>query len=165
MLPISPPTWQAPSRPVSAAREVTTLTRRSFHGEDGGRFSGRAAARLGRPARVRLSRRRHQRDHGRVRARRRRAPALHPGAPRGTGRPHGGGACKIYRRAGSVPGHPGGEGDPDAKHMIGETIKTAVAGGVKKDDERGEERAALPSSCPAGGEGGGGRDTILLQRP
>src|SRR5438132_523136 len=30
------------------------------------------------------------------------------------------------------------KGDPDAKHMIGETIKTAVAGVFKKDGERGE---------------------------
>jgi len=37
-----------------------------------------------------------------------------------------------------VPGHLGAEGDPDAKHMIGETTKTAVAGVFKKDDERGE---------------------------
>src|SRR5437660_5987600 len=30
------------------------------------------------------------------------------------------------------------KGDPDAKHMIGETIKTAVAGVFKKDGEKGE---------------------------
>jgi len=30
------------------------------------------------------------------------------------------------------------KGDPDAKHMIGETIKTAVAGVFRKDGERGE---------------------------
>ena len=30
------------------------------------------------------------------------------------------------------------KGDPDAKHMIGETIKTAVAGVFKKDGEKGQ---------------------------
>jgi hypothetical protein len=30
MLPILSPTWQAPGRPVSAGRHVTTLTRRIF---------------------------------------------------------------------------------------------------------------------------------------
>jgi len=64
---------------------------------------------MGRPARIRLSRRRHQRDHGRLRA------------------------AHVTLKEALAYAKSVMKGDSDVRHVIGETFKDAVASVLKKE--------------------------------
>ena len=84
------------------------------HGQERERSARRAPGGLGRPAHLRLSRRRHQRDHGRAPARRgdRR---FHPGAPRGDARPSWPAATRSSPASSASASRPPG---PGAIHLL-----------------------------------------------
>ena len=143
--PLDLPSWQAPSRSVSHAQSRNYPDAEVSDGEDRGRLRRRAAARVGSPARLRISGRRHQRDHGGLRARGRRRSEVHPGPARGDGGVHGRRARKVYRRARRLPRHLRSRRDPPAERPL-RRGDGPPAGGRHRRASRPPPRSAATTS-------------------
>jgi len=85
---------------------------------------------MGRTAHLRLSRRWHQRDHGRLRAGG--GPRLRAGPPRRDGRVHGLRACEVHGRGGRLPRHVRARRDPSAERSLRREDGSPAGGGDRR---------------------------------
>ena len=104
----------------------------------------RAAARLGRPARLRLLGRRHQRRPRRVAARRRR-PGVRAGAPRGGRGLHGGRPCEVHRRRRRRASPPRGPARPPAQRPLRRQARQPARGRASSASSSGRRSAPTTS--------------------
>ncbi len=134
--------WRSVGRGSEWAR---TSPKESAHERDRRRLPTRPSrVGLGCEADLRLPRRRHQRDHRRVRPRARPA-RVHPGSPRGDGRVHGVRARQVHRRGRRVPRDLGPGSDPPAQRPVRREARPSAGRRDRRPAGPARPRRQLPA--------------------